>query len=277
MRLYFPQQWFGLADYAMEDALYASQSMRQFVGVDLGGKSVPNATTLLKSRGLLRDDKLTAKSFHSIEADLSARGLLTHKGTMVGTTRIAGPRSTENEVHERGPEMHLAKKGNGWHFGMKAHIGADTASGLVHRLHATAANEEDAAHVHKLPHGQETSVFAFAGYNGFEERAEVTLAQEVGEITKGVSWYVAATRSKAKAMPEEPLKELSQAHPRHAGAGSTPCRTPAPCHGETVPLQEGSLQGAGQKKRTRLLYMFSLTNLVIAKRHYSASNLKGYV
>jgi transposase, IS5 family len=131
-RMYFLQQWFGLADEALEDAIYDSQSMRDFVGIDLARESVPDATTLLKFRRLLEQHQLTAKLFEGINAHLAERGLLLREGTMVDATIIAAPPSTKNKDHERDPEMHQTKKGNEWHFGMKAHIGADADSDLVH-------------------------------------------------------------------------------------------------------------------------------------------------
>lgn len=155
LRVYFLQQWFGLADEALEDALYDSQSMREFVGLDLSRESAPDATTVLKFRCLLEQHQLTAKLFEGISAHLSERGLLLREGTMVDATIIAAPPSTKNEEHARDPEMHQTKKCNEWHFGMKAHIGADADSGLVHSFHATAANESDVAHAHEVLHGQE--------------------------------------------------------------------------------------------------------------------------
>jgi IS5 family transposase len=158
LRTYCLQQWFGLSDEAVEDAIYDSQSMRDFVGIDLARESVPDATTLLKFRRLLEHHGLTVKLFEEINAHLGERGLLLREGTMVDATIIAAPPSTKNKDQARDPEMHQTKKGNEWHFGMKAHIGADTQSGLVHSLHTTPANESDVAHAHELLHGQEAHV-----------------------------------------------------------------------------------------------------------------------
>jgi len=154
LRMYFLQQWFGLGDEALEDAIYDSHAMREFVGLDFARESVPDATTLLKFRRLLEEHSLTAELFKGINAHLAERGLLLREGTMVDATIIAAPPSTKNKAHARDPEMHQTKKGNEWHFGMKAHIGADADSGLVHSLHATAANEADVAHTHEVLHGQ---------------------------------------------------------------------------------------------------------------------------
>ncbi len=155
LRLYFVQQWYGLADEALEDAVSDSAAIRSFVGIDLGREEAPDATTVLKFRRRLEDNRLTEVMFAQINAHLSERGLMMREGTMVDATIINAPSSTKNERKERDPEMHQTKKRNQWYFGMKAHIGADADSGLVHSVHVTSANESDVAHTHALLHGQE--------------------------------------------------------------------------------------------------------------------------
>ena len=211
LRMYFLQQWFGLADEALEDAIYDSQSMREFVGIDLARESVPDATTLLKFRRLLEEHSLTAQLFEGINAHLAERGLLLREGTMVDATIIAAPPSTKNKDHARDPEMHQTKKGNEWHFGMKAHIGADADSGLVHSLHTTAANESDVAHTHEVLHGEEAMVFLDAGYTGVDKRPEVVQAQAEGKIRSDIEWNVAKRRSTITKMAEGTLKTLTKA------------------------------------------------------------------
>lgn len=125
LRMYCLQQWHGLVDEALEDALYDSQALRDFVGIDLSHESVPDATTLLKFRRLLLANDLTKALFDEINAHLAEQGLLMRAGTIVAATSIAAPSSTKNEGSARDPEMHHTKKGNQWHFGMKAHIGVD--------------------------------------------------------------------------------------------------------------------------------------------------------
>lgn len=122
LRMYCLQQWFSLSDEAVEDALYDSQALRQFVGVDLSQELAPDATTLLKFRRLLEKHALTAAMFDEVKAVLSERGLLMREGTMVDATLIAAPSSTKNKSKSRDPEMHQTKKRNEWHFGMKAHV-----------------------------------------------------------------------------------------------------------------------------------------------------------
>lgn len=129
LRVYFLQQWYGLADEALEDALYDSQALRGFAGIELNRDPVPDATTVLHFRHWLEQHKLTEALFAEISALLAERGLLMRHGTIVDATIIAAPSSTKNKTKSRDPEMHQTKKGNQWYFGMKAHIGVDVASG----------------------------------------------------------------------------------------------------------------------------------------------------
>jgi IS5 family transposase len=139
LRIYFLQQWYGLADEALEDALYDSQALRGFAGIDLSVAAVPDATTVLNFRHWLEQHDLTRVLFDEVGAMLEERGLLMRQGTIVDATIIAAPPSTKNKSKARDPEMHQTKKGNQWHFGMKAHIGVDVASGVVHTVTAEVA------------------------------------------------------------------------------------------------------------------------------------------
>ena len=152
--------------------------MREFVGIDLARESAPDATTLLKFRRLLEQRELGKAIFEQINQHLSEQGLLMREGTMIDATIIAAPSSTKNKDGQRDPEMHQTKKGNQWHFGLKAHIGADSDSGAVHSIHVTAANESDVANAHHLLHGQESDVHADAGFTGVEKREEVKAGQD---------------------------------------------------------------------------------------------------
>src|SRR5512137_282643 len=173
LRVYFLQQWYGLADEALEDALYDSQALQRFARIDLSAEGVPDATTLLNFRHRLESHDLCQGLFTAINADLAARGLLLREGTLVDATLIAAPPSTKNKEKRRDPEMHQTKKGNQWHFGMKAHIGADRDSKLVHTVVVTAAHVADITQTAALLHGQEQQVHADAGYIGVEKRAEI--------------------------------------------------------------------------------------------------------
>jgi len=274
LRMYFLQQWFGLADEAVEDALYDSQSMREFVGLDLSRESAPDATTLLKFRRLLEQHRLTAKLFEGINAHLAERGLLLREGTMVDATIIAAPPSTKNEDKARDPEMHQTKKGNQWHFGMKAHIGADADSGLVHSLHATAANESDVAHTHEVLHGQETMAFLDAGYTGVEKRPEVAQAQAEGRIRSDIEWSVAKRRSTITKMGEGTLKTLTKALERVKA--QIRARVEHPFHVVKNLFHYTKVRYKGLAKNKAQLYsLFGLANLVIAKKQLLALGPQG--
>src|SRR4051794_19837817 len=187
LRIHFLQQWYGLADGAMEDALYDSQALRGFAGIDLTVAGVPEETTILNFRHWLERHELSQALFAEVSAMLEERGLLMRHGTIVDATIIAAPSSTKNKSKARDPEMHQTKKGNQWHFGMKAHIGVDVASGLVHTVKGTAANEADITQMAAVLHGQESDIFADAGYTGADKRPELE--------DRDVSWNIAIKRS----------------------------------------------------------------------------------
>ncbi|MFS8978564.1 IS5 family transposase [Cupriavidus necator] len=265
LRMYCLQQWFSLSDEAVEDALYDSQALRQFVGVDLSQESAPDATTLLKFRRLLEKHELTSAMFDEVKAVLSERGLLMREGTMVDATLIAAPSSTKNKDKSRDPEMHQTKKGNEWHFGMKAHVGADADSGLVHSLHTTAANESDIAHTHHLLHGEESQVHLDAGYTGVERRDEIKQAQGQGTIRADISWHVAAKRSKVEKMPAGRWKDLTKAVERKKA--QIRARVEHPFHVVKNLFGHKKTRYKGLAKNTAQMFsLFGLANLVIAKK-----------
>ncbi|MEZ2300100.1 IS5 family transposase, partial [Variovorax sp. RCC_210] len=168
LRVHLMQNWFALSDPAMEEALYEITSLRAFAG--LGMESIPDETTILNFRHLLEASDLAEDIFKQVNAHLARKGLLLKRGSIVDATIIAAPSSTKNESGERDPEMHQTKKGNQWHFGMKAHIGVDADSGLVHTVTTTAANEADVEQVSDLLHGKEDTVWADSGYRGAQSR-----------------------------------------------------------------------------------------------------------
>ena len=205
LRVYFLQQWYALADEALEDALYDSQALQSFARIDLAAEGVPDATTLLKFRRLLETHDLCKGLFTAINADLSARGLLLRAGTLVDATLIAAPASTKNQKKERDPQMHQTKKGNPWYFGMKAHLGADRDSKLVHTVVVTAANVADVTKTAELLHGEEQQVHADAGYTGVEKRAEIVV------LERKIDWQIACKRGRIKALAESAEKAAVQA------------------------------------------------------------------
>ena len=194
LRIHFMQQWFGLSDPAMEEALHDVPMYREFAQLDAGVTRLPDETTVLRFRHLLEEHGLSAQMLATINANLSAHGLLLKVGTVVDATLIAAPSSTKNSTGERDPDMHQTKKGNQWHFGMKAHIGVDAESGLVHTVTTTPANDHDVTQAHALLHGEEEVVFADSGYRG------VTKREEIQTQHPGVDWKVAMMPGKRKAL-----------------------------------------------------------------------------
>jgi len=166
LRLHCLQQWFNLSDPAVEEALYDSRALRQFVGIDLGREPVPDETTICKFRHLLEAHELGKQLFARIGTYLATQGLTVSRGTIVDATIINAPSSTKNRAKERDPEMHQTKKGNQWYFGMKAHIGVDSRTKLIHSVAATAANVHDSQALPDLLHGKETRVWGDAAYSG---------------------------------------------------------------------------------------------------------------
>jgi transposase, IS5 family len=169
LRIYFLQLWFNLSDPAVEESLYDSDSMRAFAKIDLGATSVPDETTICKFRHLLEKHEIGKKLFKELNAYLAERDIKVGTGTIVDATIIHAPSSTKNETGERDPEMHSTKKGNQYYFGMKAHVGADSRTKLVHSLVTTAANAHDSTVVQDLLHGNERRVYGDSAYVGKHE------------------------------------------------------------------------------------------------------------
>jgi transposase, IS5 family len=164
LRVYCLQQWYALSDPAAEEALYDSDAMRRFAGLELGDDAIPDETTILNFRHLLERHELTRAIFEAVNAYLRERGILLREGTLVDATLIDAPSSTKNKQRARDPEMSSTKKGNVWYFGMKAHVGVDLDSGVVHTLEASSAKVHDSQKFDDLLHGEEHSVFGDKGY-----------------------------------------------------------------------------------------------------------------
>jgi IS5 family transposase len=169
LRIHFIQHWFNLADLACEEALYDSASLRRFAGIDLGREPVPDATTLLKFRRLLNDNKLGEALFAQVGQELQARGFKVNTGTIVDATIIGAPSSTKNADKARDPEMRQTRKGKQWYFGMKVHIGVDSQSGLAHSAVVTSANVHDKHPLPDLLHGNEQRVYGDSAYASQKE------------------------------------------------------------------------------------------------------------
>ncbi len=259
LRVYFLQQWYGLADEALEDALYDSQALRSFARIDLSAEGVPDATTLLNFRHLLETHDLCKGLFTAINADLTARGLLLREGTLVDATLIAAPPSTKNKEKKRDPEMHQTKKGNQWYFGMKAHIGADRDSKLVHTVVVTAANVADITKTAELLHGQEQQVHADAGYTGVEKRAEIVA------LARKIDWQIAGKRGLIKAMAEGAEKAACQSVEK--AKASVRAFVEHPFHLVKNIFRHRKVRYRGLAKNGHQLYtLFGLANVVIGAR-----------
>ena len=199
LRIHFMQQWFTLSDPAMEEALHDMALFREFARLDNWTTRLPDESTILRFRHLLDKHKLAPQILGVVNELLRDKGLMLRAGTVVDATLIAAPSSTKNASGERDPEMHQSKKGNQWFFGMKAHIGADAESGLVHTVRGTSGNVNDVVEANSLLHGEEVQVFADAGYQGAHKRPDAR---------KGVTWHVAMRPGKRRALDK--TSELGQ-------------------------------------------------------------------
>jgi IS5 family transposase len=135
--------------------------------------------------------------------------------------------------------MHQSKKGKQWHFGMKAHIGVDAHSGLVHTVIGTAGNVSDVTQAQALLHGAEEAAFGDAGYQGIENREESQAATVV--------WHVAMKPSKRKLLDGTELGRLVERLEYAKAPDSSQSRTPFPCREKYLQAPQGPLQRPGQK------------------------------
>ena len=204
LRIYCLQQWYNLSDPGAEEALYDIQSMRAFAGLELGRDAIPDETTILNFRHLLERHGLTKAIFTAVAEYLAAKGELLRGGTIVDATLIAASPSTKNKEHKRDPEMTQSKKGNQWYFGMKAHVGVDTRSGLVHTAGVTTGKVHDAKVMHRLVREDDTAVYGDKGYASDAKKRAAAAA--------GVLWGV-----KEKAKPGRALTKRQRARNRRFG------------------------------------------------------------
>ena len=256
LRIHFLQQWFGLSDPAMEEALHDVPLYCEFAHLDPGMGRLPDESTILRFRHLLEENNLSIQLLATINATLATKGLMLKTGTVVDATLIAAPSSTKNSTGERDPQMHQTKKGNQWHFGMKAHIGVDADSGLVHTVIGTAANVHDVTQGHGLLHGNEQVVFADAGYQGATKRPEAT----------GVDWHVAMRPGKRRALDKNTPwgKLLDKAEQMKASVRAKvehPFRVIKCQFGFTKVRYKGLAKNTAQ-----LVTLFALSNLWMARR-----------
>ena len=260
LRIHLLQQFFGHSDPAMEEALHDIPLYREFAKLDAGITRLPDESTILRFRHMLEQNDLGAQILAAVNAKLIDRGLMLKTGTVVDATLIAAPSSTKNDKGERDPEMHQTKKGNQWHFGMKAHIGVDADSGLVHTVTTTPANAHDVTQAHALLHGQEEVVFADSGYRGVKKR------QEIQDKHAGVDWEIAMMPGKRKALDKT---KASQALTDRIEKIKASIRAKVEHPFRVIKCQFGhrKTRYRGLAKNTsQLLVMFALSNLWMVRK-----------
>ena len=258
LRVHLMQNWFALSDPAMEEALYEIASLRGFARLNLT-EPIPDETTILNFRHLLEASDLADDILKAVNAHLVRKGLLLKRGSIVDATIIAAPSSTKNSAGERDPEMHQTKKGEQWYFGMKAHIGVDADSGLVHTVTTTAANEADVEQVADLLHGKEKQVWGDSGYRGAQSRVD----------REDLQWNIAARPSDMAKLPEGRAKERLKK--KEHGKASVRAKVEHPFR--VVKRQFGlvKVRFRGLSKNTaHVVTLFALSNLWMARKQLIA-------
>ena len=260
LRIHFLQQWFNLSDPAMEEALYDTPMFREFAGLDVGEDHLPDESTILRFRHMLETHNLSIQILATVNATLTAKGLLLKQGTVIDATLIAAPSSTKNSTGTRDPEMHQTKKGNQWHHGMKAHIGSDADQGLVHSVTTTAANAHDVTQAHALLHGEETDVFADSGYRGVEKREEIQAKHP------DVNWHIAMMPGKRRALKKDTpmgaiLEKLEQTKARIRAKFEHPFRVIKRQFGYVKEKYRGLA-----KNTANLMTLFALSNIWMVRK-----------
>jgi IS5 family transposase len=242
----------------MEEALYEITPMRTFAGLTLT-KAIPDETTILNFRHLLEANELAPEILSRVNAYLSRKGLMLKRGSIVDATIIAAPSSTKNAEGERDPEMHQTKKGNQWHFGMKAHIGVDADSGLVHTVTTTPANEADVEVVDELLHGREAVVHADSGYTGADKRVR----------RKKLTWQIAAKRGRIKAMADGRAKRTLEKVEKAKASVRAKVEHPFRVIKRQFGLMKVRFRGLA-KNTAHVITLFALSNLWMARRRLLA-------
>ena len=258
LRVHLMQNWFALSDPAMEEALYEIASLRNFAGLKLS-EPIPDETTILNFRHMLEESDLAQDIFKLVNAHLARKGLLLKKGSIVDATIISAPSSTKNAQGERDPEMHQARKGEQWFFGMKAHIGVDADSGLVHTVTTSSANESDVAQVSDLLHGKERNVWADSGYRGAQHRVD----------RDGLQWHIAARPSDLARLPEGRAKTRLRKQEHQKASIRAKVEHPFRVIKRQFGLMKVRFRGL-QKNTAHVLTLFALSNLWMARKQLMA-------
>ena len=256
LRVHLLRHWYGYSDPAMEEALHDIPVLRRFAGLDAGTSRMPDETTILNFRHLLEAHQLAESLFQAVVSLLTEHGLILREGTIVDATLIATPPSTKNEARQRDPEMTSSKKGNQWHFGMKAHIGVDTAHGLVHTLEVTTGKVSDYSMAETLLHGDEATAHGDRGYA--DKTREPDRVREADEV--GPRWFVPFKRKKGcDTTPEQ--KRLNRLMAALRSAVEHPFRVLKRQFGYTKARYRGLF-----KNEQHLFSQFALVNLYLARR-----------
>ena len=258
LRVHLMQNWFTLSDPAMEEALIENMPMRRFAGLSMTS-ATPDETTILNFRHLLEENDVAPEILRSVNAHLARKGLMLKRGSIVDATIIAAPSSTKNEKGERDAEMHQTKKGNQWYFGMKAHIGVDADSGLVHTVVATAANEADVELVDELLHGKEEVVHADSGYAGAQTRV----------TRKNLRWEIAARSGRIKAMPEGREKRAAEKNEHRKASIRAKVEHPFRVIKRQFGLTKVRFKGLA-KNTAHVVTLFALSNLWMTRKRLLA-------
>ncbi len=258
LRVHLMQNWFALSDPAMEEALYEIASLRTFARLSLN-EPIPDETTILNFRHLLEANDLAEDILKQVNALLARKGLMLKRGSIVDATIIAAPSSTKNADGQRDPEMHQTKKGNQWHFGMKAHIAVDADSGLVHTVTTTAANEADVEQVADLLHGKEEQVWADSGYRGAPKRIK----------RDDLQWNIAARPSDIAKMPEGRAKTRVQKQEHSKASVRAKVEHPFRVIKRQFGLMKVRFKGLA-KNTAHVTTLFALSNLWMARRQLIA-------
>jgi IS5 family transposase len=258
LRVHLMQNWFALSDSAMEEALYEIASLRAFARLSLV-EALPDETTILNFRHQLEANDLAEDILKAVNAHLARKGLLLKRGSIVDATIIAAPSSTKNASGERDPEMHQTKKGNQWHFGMKAHIAVDAHSGLVHTVTTTAANESDVEQIADLLHGKENEVWADSGYRGAQARVD----------REGLQWHIAARPSDIAKLPEGRGKTAVKKHEHRKASVRAKVEHPFRVIKRQFGLVKVRFRGLA-KNTEHVVTLFALSNLWMARRQLMA-------
>ena len=261
LRIHLMQNWYSLSDEAMENDLIDMVCIRRFAGIDLATDDIPDATTILSFRHFLEKHHLGEKIFQVVREHLSEQGLLLREGTVVDATIIHAPTSTKNGKKERDPEMHQTRKGNQWFFGMKAHIGVDKDSGLIHSVCTTSANVHDVTVAAELLHGEERVVYGDAGYQGLHKREELAGGH--------VECRIALRAGQRRRLHETPQGQVLHWMERAKAHIRAKVEHPFRVMKQQFGFQQTRLRGMA-KNHCKVMVLAALTNLFLARKRLLA-------